>query len=123
MVDADKRNLTVTNNGGDMRRVYSNERIRAWARWCVLLLAIVFFEVVGSTTGIVHKSVVVIGPEVTPVEGAEVAKGCRAACLLQSIDLSRAPAQMSELLLQRLSLSLCLSVAVEHRRGFHVSRR
>jgi hypothetical protein len=30
---------------------------------------------------------------------------------------------MSELLLQRLSPSLCLSVAVEHRRGFHVSRR
>lgn len=50
----------------------------------------VILEVVGSTTGMVLAPGVVVGPEATPVERAEVAKGCGAACLLQSVDLWRA---------------------------------
>lgn len=56
---------------------------------CVLLYNVIL-KVVGSTTGMVLTPGVVVGPEATPVERAEVAKGCGAACLLQSIGLWRA---------------------------------
>ena len=50
----------------------------------------VVLEVVVSTTGMVPTPGVVVRLEEKPVERAGVAKGCGAACLLQSIDLWRA---------------------------------